>query len=368
MTEEDEDGKHLGNIFPGSEVEIFLKEDRAGKKPVRGIVANLLTHSSFHQYGIMVQLEDGNIGRVQRIISDKSEKTTIPKQEIDQSSRSRKYDFLNNIEKIQQFLVDQQKPYCDDCLSESLSIFPRQQINQGCRRLESKGIIRRQNGTCYSCSKNKIVNSSGDDLPLSIKKITPTLPNKISKEIDFISLVKNGENEFVEFKSSALWSKNLTEEQIKTPTASREVRAFGWEASKAIIAKVISGFLNTQGGHLVIGIKENKDQEANDIIGIESEFGKLEDQCTDGYRRMIVDSIIRKYFHPDIFNHFSDYFKITFPEIGGKILCWINISKSEVPAFVIIQKNDYFFIRLDAETRELDGKQMVEYCAKRFGK
>jgi uncharacterized repeat protein (TIGR03833 family) len=195
---------------------------------------------------------------------------------------------------------------------------------------------------------------------------TPVVKTIQPKEFDFPELVKNGENEFVEFKSSALWSKSLTEEQMKAPTVSREVRAFGREASKAIIAKGISGFLNTQGGHLVIGIKENKTQEADDIIGIESEFGKLEDRCTDGYRRMVVDNIIRKYFHPEIYNHFSKYIRITFPEIDEKILCWINISKSDIPAFVTIQRNDYFFIRMDAETRALEGKEMVEYCAKRF--
>lgn len=195
---------------------------------------------------------------------------------------------------------------------------------------------------------------------------TPVVNKTITKEIDFSTLIGNGENELVEYKTSALWSKNLTEEQIKAQTASREVRAFGREASKVIIAKAISGFLNTQGGHLVIGIKENKTQDSDEIIGIESEFGKLEDPCTDGYRRMIVDSVIRKYFHPDIYNHFSDYIKIIFPEVEGKIVCWIQISKSDVPAFLTIQKNDYFFIRVDAETRELDGKQMVEYCGRRF--
>lgn len=269
MTDESDVGKHLENIKTGLTVEIFLKEDRSGKNPVQGVVSEILTHSSFHPHGIMVRLEDGNIGRVNKVVSEINPSTPVKK---------------------------------------------------------------------------------------------PIKP----KEIDFGDLVKNGENEFVEFKSSALWSKFLTDEQMKGPTASREVRAFGREASKAIIAKAISGFLNTHGGHLVIGLKENKTQDPDEIIGIESEFGKLDDQCTDGYRRMIVDSIIRKYFHPDIYNHFSDNIKITFPEIDSKILCWINISKSDVPAFVTIQKNDYFFIRMDAETRELDGKQMVEYCAKRF--
>jgi uncharacterized repeat protein (TIGR03833 family) len=368
MKNSEEAGKHLENISPGVSVEIFLKEDRYGKNPVQGIIQDVLTHSSFHPHGIMVQLEDGKIGRVQRIISDKSEKTTIPKQENAQSSQSMKYASLNNIEKIQQYLVETGKVYCDDCLSEILSIFPRQQINQGCRRLESEGIIRRQNGTCYSCSKNKIVNSSGDILPISVKKTAPILPSQKSKEIDFPSLINNGENEFVEFKSSILWSKTLTEEEMRSPQASRDIRNFGRDASKVIIAKTLAGFLNTHGGHLVIGIKENKTKVPDEIIGIESEFGKLEDQCTDGYRRMIVDSIIRKYFHPDIYNHFSDYIKITFPEINEMQVCWIQIEKSEVSAFLTIRNEDYFFIRLDAETRQLVGKEMVEYCAKRFVK
>ncbi|MGA2918688.1 YwbE family protein [Methanoregula sp.] len=364
MAESDDAGKHLENIKIGLAVEIFLKEDRAGKNPIPGKVREILTHSSFHPHGIMVQLGDGKIGRVQRIL------TEVPDvEQQNTSSYGREDSHLrntrNNSEKIEQFLVEKGEPYCDDCLSESLSIYPRQTINQTCRSLESQGMITRQREICKFCKKNKIVNHLGERQTSSQRPIPSKIYQK-QEEIDFVQLVKNGENEFVEFKSSVLWSKNLTEEQLKAPTASREVRAFGREASKVIIAKAISGFLNTQGGNLVIGVKENKTQEADDIIGIESEFGKLEDQCTDGYRRMIVDNIIRKYFHPDIYNHFSDYIKITFPEIDEKILCWINISKSEVPAFVTIQKIDYFFIRLDAETRGLEGKQMVEYCKKRF--
>jgi uncharacterized repeat protein (TIGR03833 family) len=389
MTNADDAGKHLENISPGSEVEIILKEDRTGKNPVRGIISDILTHSSFHPYGIMVQLEDGAIGRVQRIISNK-DKVTIRKPE---SYKSSKYTSLNNVEKIQQFLVDQKKPYCDDCVSEILSIFPRQQINQISRRLEAKGTITRNHGVCYECRRAKIVNrdeSYSDDQPKSrltlVKrasrsdiiqlddeeiesgdppsKIAITLP-KI-KEIDFPLLVKKGENEFVEFKSSSLWSKNLTEQQLKDPNASPDVRKFGRELSRVIIGKTIAGFMNTQGGNLIIGIKENKTKKPDEIIGIESEFGKLEDPCTDGYRRMIVDSIIRKYFPSEIFNYFSDHIKITFPTIEDKTLCWIQIQRSKIPVFLTIRNEEYFFIRLDAESRELDGKQMGEYCAKKF--
>jgi len=48
--------------------------------------------------------------------------------------------------------------YCDDCLSLKLGITPRQQVNQICRRLQSKGKILREKGTCTICGKHKILN------------------------------------------------------------------------------------------------------------------------------------------------------------------------------------------------------------------
>jgi uncharacterized repeat protein (TIGR03833 family) len=366
MPENDDEGKYLDNIKVGLAVEIFLKEDRSGKNPVWGIVSEILTHSSFHPHGIMVRLMDGNIGRVQKIFSKIEKISGQQNQPPNIQQKLYQRDPQNNSEKIQQFLLEEGEAYCDDCLSELLSIFPRQTINQICRTLESKKIITRQRGTCNSCGKGKIVNYSGEDR-LSSQHPASSEGTQKDKVIDFIELVKNGENEFVEFKSSSLWSKKYTEEECKT-IAPPIVRKFGRDASKVIIAKSIAGFLNTDGGHLIIGIKENKSKSPDEIIGTESEYDKLEDQCPDGYRRMLVDEIIRKYFHPDIYNHFSNYLKITFPEINDKILCWIQILKSDVPAFLTIRGTEYFFIRVDAETRELDGKQMVEYCGKRFVK
>lgn len=266
MNQENDPTKIRDKIIPGLPVEIVTRDNRS--KRVNGIVKSILTHSPYHSHGIMVQLENGLIGRVQKILSE---------------------------------------------------------------------------------------------LPIDTTEIS------IGKQdITIKDLIGNGENESVEYKSSALWSKSLTEEELKSPLASRDIRNFGREASKVIIAKTIAGFLNTKGGHLIIGIKENKTKNPDEIIGIEGEFSKLLDQCPDGYRRMIVDEIIRKYFHPEIYNHFSDYIKISFPEIDGKILCWLQLKKSKIPVFLTIRNEDYFFIRIDAETRKLEGKEMVEYCKNRF--
>jgi uncharacterized repeat protein (TIGR03833 family) len=52
----------------GLEVEIILKADQRTGALTRGIVAEILTNSSFHPHGIKVRLKDGRVGRVQNIV------------------------------------------------------------------------------------------------------------------------------------------------------------------------------------------------------------------------------------------------------------------------------------------------------------
>ena len=62
-------GQNREDIKPGLEVDIVLKQDQASGKLTRGIVADILTNSQFHPHGIKVRLQDGQVGRVQDIIS-----------------------------------------------------------------------------------------------------------------------------------------------------------------------------------------------------------------------------------------------------------------------------------------------------------
>ncbi|MBS4035832.1 MAG: YwbE family protein [Ignavibacterium sp.] len=64
-------GQNREDIKIGLEVEIVLKSNQKTGKLTRGIVAEILTSSSDHPHGIKVRLEDGQIGRVQKIIDKK---------------------------------------------------------------------------------------------------------------------------------------------------------------------------------------------------------------------------------------------------------------------------------------------------------
>ncbi|NMM63099.1 YwbE family protein [Clostridium sp. P21] len=61
-------GQKRSDIYPGRVVDIVLKKDQPTGKLTRGCVKNILTSSSNHPRGIKVRLEDGQIGRVQKII------------------------------------------------------------------------------------------------------------------------------------------------------------------------------------------------------------------------------------------------------------------------------------------------------------
>lgn len=63
-------GQTRSDIYPGLEVEIILKKDQRSGKLTRGVVKDLLTSSSFHSRGIKVRLEDGQVGRVAKIVEE----------------------------------------------------------------------------------------------------------------------------------------------------------------------------------------------------------------------------------------------------------------------------------------------------------
>ncbi len=189
-----------------------------------------------------------------------------------------------------------------------------------------------------------------------------------SSSTNLKSYIVNGEDHNVEFKSGALWSSKLSNEDIKEfRPQSKELNLYGKSTSKVIISKTIASFLNTDGGTLIIGVKENKNNSEDEVIGIELEFTHLKDPCEDGYRRMLID-VIKNYFSSDIFNHLNQYIKITFEEINEKLVCGISTTKSDQKVFLKLKNTDHFFIRTDASTRELHGEEIVDYCIKRFNK
>jgi uncharacterized repeat protein (TIGR03833 family) len=68
--EEKRDGRYRSSVRTGSTVDIILKPDQKSGKVIRGVVAEILTNTSFHPHGIKVRLRDGKVGRVGAVVND----------------------------------------------------------------------------------------------------------------------------------------------------------------------------------------------------------------------------------------------------------------------------------------------------------
>ncbi|MDG6257416.1 MAG: peroxide stress protein YaaA [Methanomicrobiaceae archaeon] len=221
--------------------------------------------------------------------------------------------------------------------------------------------------------KDELILKSEDEL----LSITPGMATEEILLSDTINLSENetlrrlidkGEDDLTEFKTTALWSIYISQNEIANST-SREVRQYGKNASKFIIARSIASFLNANGGNLIIGINEGKKTNEKTVEGIEKEYHKLRDgdRNTDGYRLMLVDMIIKKYL-PEILTNFSNYVNVTFHPISGKTVCWLQIKPAKRPVFVEINGEELFFSRIDASSRIVSGKALAKYILDRYAK
>jgi hypothetical protein len=180
------------------------------------------------------------------------------------------------------------------------------------------------------------------------------------------AMIATGESDRIEFKKLSLWSADLTKEECLA-SESAEVRKFRSNASKFIIARSIAGFLNTAGGDLIIGIEEDRVHSTTGVAGIDGDYPRMheKDRNPDGYRRMLIDSVIRKYI-PGVYDTASRFIHISFPVVSGKTVCRLHIEPVNEPVFVDTGNEELFFIRVDASTRSISGKTLTHYILNRF--
>ena len=149
-------------------------------------------------------------------------------------------------------------------------------------------------------------------------------------------LIAAGENQQVEFKSTLRWDLR----QFKPNKALEDV-----------IAKTIAGFMNTQGGHLIIGV----DDEGS-ILGLEQDYGTLKKPGKDGFEQYIMQLVSLKFG-----THFCPLVKVAFYQFEEKDICYVRVHKSQKPVYLNLGDRSHFFIRTGNGTRELDMPEALEY-------
>ena len=156
-------------------------------------------------------------------------------------------------------------------------------------------------------------------------------------------MMASGEDSKLEFKSSLRW--DVQKEHVN--------RAL----EKAVI-KTLAGFLNAEGGTLLIGVND-----AGDAVGIAVDYNTLKKSNRDGFELHLRNLITR-----DLGDAAAVYLTVTFHEIDGHDICQISIDPSDHPIYVEDKKEAIFFLRTGNATRPLSVKEAIKYVPHRWGK
>ncbi|MAE08422.1 MAG: hypothetical protein CL661_06640 [Bacteroidetes bacterium] len=165
---------------------------------------------------------------------------------------------------------------------------------------------------------------------------------------EILEIIKNGETEHTEFKSSLRW--DYHEEKVN-------------KILENVIMKNIAAFANAKGGILFIGVNDEME-----ILGLEKDFNTLKKQDAD-YFELHTRNLINNQYGISFSN---ENVLMRFPNFDGKIICSIQVKASENPVFLKTQdKNgnevEKFYVRSGNASKEISSlKEINEYINVRF--
>jgi len=160
------------------------------------------------------------------------------------------------------------------------------------------------------------------------------------KNID--AMIAAGEGLTIEFKSSARWDY-------------REQKSN--KALEIVVAKTIAGFLNAEGGLLVLGV-----DNTGKTLGLEHDFKTLTKYPDrDGYEQFLINLVSKT-----LGKVAASFLKIKFCTREGRDVCVVHAQSSHRPIFVDDQPQPHFYLRSGNTTQELSGQDQVDYIKIRF--
>jgi hypothetical protein len=166
---------------------------------------------------------------------------------------------------------------------------------------------------------------------------------QLRKELgsDIERLIAQGEGQRLEFKSSLRWD-------YKQEKANKNL--------EHVIAKTIAGYMNANGGTLLIGVADD-----GEILGIEKDMKTLKWPNRDSYE-LAITTVISNYLGTDLCKHTQTIFK----SIEDKDVCRIIVRPSARPAFLKQGSQTQFYVRTGGSTRELNIEEATNYIADRW--
>ena len=160
---------------------------------------------------------------------------------------------------------------------------------------------------------------------------------KQSEEQKLKETIRQGENNFVEFKATLWYDVKAQKPQQYLEHA---------------IAKTICAFLNSEGGTLMIGV----DSEGN-IHGLENDFNTFTKGNPHEAFSLKFEEIIDNYLGDEFLTDITTSFK----KVDRKEIFVIKVLPSKKPVFLQINGQEEFFVRQSHKSHPYSMKEAIEY-------
>ena len=155
-------------------------------------------------------------------------------------------------------------------------------------------------------------------------------------------LIDNDEDFSVEFKSTARW--DLREDKPS-------------KAMEDAVVKTVAGFLNTDGGTLLIGV--GPDREA---VGLEHDYARVKPPDGDGFVNWLTTHLTNAVGHAAVMRA-----RARIVVHGGHQICRLDVARSSQPVWAKTSKDEHvFFVRMNNSTRVLPQDEIESYVADRW--
>ncbi len=165
--------------------------------------------------------------------------------------------------------------------------------------------------------------------------------NAFRNEPEVARLIAECEHDKLEFKSSLRFDH-------KTGLANREVE-------KAAM-KTIAAFLNSDGGHLVLGVND-----ARAPLGLEYDYRTIQRKDADGFENHFTQT-----FNSMIGPEFRNLVKLWFPKLDGHDLCVVQVLASPRPVYLKADNNEQFYMRTGNISTALKLSEIEAYSRARW--
>lgn len=158
-------------------------------------------------------------------------------------------------------------------------------------------------------------------------------------------LIAAGESQRVEFKSTARF--NLHTGQVD-------------KKMEQVIVKTVAGFLNSEGGTLLIGVADN-----GDVLGLDNDYSTMSKGNRDGF-----ELALRQRLETSLSSSTAATVSFEFDQVQDKDVCVLRVAPAGKPVFAKPLDGSSateFWIRIGNATNQLHGEDFVSYKDEHWG-